>query len=93
MINRFSSRRQPLDGKIRVVCNSEIDQRDASTAKAGVAGYQDGRKTCFMGSANESITAWRLNYELVWEDDSREAVQWVQEEFDVLWSHPRMRFR
>lgn len=71
MINRFSSRRQPLDasfiknklkgaisydriagffrssllevageqlesldGKIRVVCNSEIDQRDVSTAKA-----------------------------------------------------------
>jgi hypothetical protein len=179
MINRFSSRHQPLDasfikdklkgavsydriagffrssllevageqletldGKIRVVCNSEIDQRDVSTAKAaqhalrkswcvgepeklgeaskdrfsrlfdllasgkmevrvlpdktfglihgkaGVISYQGGRKTCFMGSANESLTAWKLNYELVWEDDSEEAVQWVQEEFESLWNHP-----
>ncbi len=133
---------EALNGKIRVVCNSEIDQRDVSTAKAaqqamrkswcagkpeklgeaskdrfsrlfdllrsgkmevrvlpdktfglihgkaGVIGYQGGRKTCFMGSANESITAWKLNYELVWEDDSDEAVQWVQEEFETLWHHP-----
>jgi hypothetical protein len=133
---------EALDGKIRVVCNSEIDPRDVSTAKAaqqalrkswcagepeklgkeskdrfsrlfnllisgkmevrvlpdktfglihgkaGVIGYRDGRKTCFMGSANESLTAWKLNYELVWEDDSKEAVSWVQEEFDTLWGHP-----
>jgi superfamily II DNA or RNA helicase len=56
--------------------------------KAGVIGYQDGRKTCFMGSANESLTAWKLNYELVWEDDSEEAVCWVREEFESLWNHP-----
>ncbi|TKB23504.1 helicase SNF2 [Desulfopila sp. IMCC35006] len=133
---------EALDGKIRVVCNSEIDQRDVSTAKAaqhalrkswcagepeklgrksrdrfsrlfyllvtgklevrilpdavfglihgkaGVIGYKNGRKTCFMGSANESLTAWKLNYELVWEDDSEAAVQWVQEEFESLWNHP-----
>ena len=133
---------ESLDGKIRIICNSEIDQRDVSTAKAaqhalrkswcagepeklgkaskdrfsrlfdllvtgklevrvlpdrtfglihgkaGVIGYRDGRKTCFMGSANESLTAWKLNYELVWEDDSEEAVQWVQEEFESLWNHP-----
>jgi len=133
---------ESLDGKIRVVCNSDIDQRDVSTAKAaqhalrkswcagepeklgrgskdrfarlfdllisgkmevrvlsdktfglihgkaGVIGYQDGRKTCFMGSANESLTAWKLNYELVWEDDSEEAVCWVREEFESLWNHP-----
>ena len=179
MINRFSSRRQPLspsfikeklkgavsydriagffrssllevageqletmDGKIRVVCNSDIDQRDVSTAKAaqlamrkswcagkpetlgegskerfarlydllaskklevrvlpddtfglihgkaGVIHYRDGRKTCFMGSVNESLSAWKLNYELVWEDDSAEGVVWIQEEFDALWFHP-----
>lgn len=41
-----------------------------------------------MGSANESLTAWKLNYELVWEDDSEEAVQWVQAEFESLWNHP-----
>ena len=47
----------------------------------------DGSKTAFMGSANESFSAWRLNYELVWEDSSAEAVTWVQEEFDALWTH------
>lgn len=57
--------------------------------KAGVITFADGAKTSFMGSANESKSAWRLNYELVWEDDSLEAVNWVQEEFDALWSHPQ----
>src|SRR5699024_3159392 len=28
---------------------------------------------------------WNLNYELMWEDESNEAVKWVQEEFDSLW--------
>lgn len=56
--------------------------------KAGVITYQDGRKTSFMGSANESKSAWALNYELVWEDESAEAVTWVQTEFDALWNDP-----
>ena len=45
--------------------------------KAGVITLPDGRQTSFLGSANESLTAWRLNYELLWEDDSYDAVQWV----------------
>ena len=45
-------------------------------------------KTCFMGSFNETYDAWKLHYELVWEDDTPEAVQWVQEEFDALWHSP-----
>ena len=57
--------------------------------KAGVITLADGSKTSFMGSANESKSAWRLNYELVWEDTSPEAVVWVQEEFDTLWGHPQ----
>ena len=57
--------------------------------KAGVITKADGRKTSFMGSANESKNGWELNYELVWEDDSDEAVNWVQEEFDALWSSPQ----
>ena len=131
-----------LDGKIRVVCNSDMDVRDVETAKAaqqglrrswcagepeklpasaqvrfqrlydllasgkmavkvlpdqafglihgkaGIIRYRDGRKTCFMGSTNESLSAWKLNYELVWEDDSEQAVRWVEEEFDALWFHP-----
>ena len=56
--------------------------------KAGVITRSDGRRTSFLGSANESASAFRLNYELVWEDDAPEAVVWVQEEFDALWSSP-----
>ena len=54
--------------------------------KAGVVTFGDGRRTSFLGSANETGTAFRLNYEIIWEDDSPEAVAWVQEEFDALWS-------
>ena len=56
--------------------------------KAGVITLPDGSRTSFLGSANESKTAFRLNYELVWEDDSAEAVAWVQAEFDALWQSP-----
>jgi superfamily II DNA or RNA helicase len=55
--------------------------------KAGVITLADGAKTAFMGSANESRSGWCLNYELVWEDSSADAVNWVQEEFDALWNH------
>ncbi|MBX3108932.1 MAG: hypothetical protein KF743_07110 [Fimbriimonadaceae bacterium] len=53
--------------------------------KAGVITRADGTQTCFLGSINESKTAWTLNYELAWMDDSPEGVAWVQEEFDALW--------
>lgn len=56
--------------------------------KAGVITLRDGSKTCFVGSANESKSAWQMNYELLWEDSSSEAIAWVQEEFDALWSSP-----
>lgn len=56
--------------------------------KAGVITRADGHTTSFIGSTNESLTAWQTNYELLWEDDSPAAVQWVQEEFDYLWNHP-----
>src|SRR6185369_3725814 len=55
--------------------------------KAGVITLTDGSKTSFLGSVNESKSGWSLNYELLWEDSSPEAVEWVQEEFDALWSH------
>lgn len=57
--------------------------------KAGVLRYADGRATAFMGSVNESLSAWKLNYELLWEDDSPEGVAWVQAEFDALWNDAR----
>ena len=56
--------------------------------KAGVVTLADGRRTSFLGSANETGAAFRLNYELIWEDDSPDSVAWVQEEFDALWSSP-----
>ncbi|HHV75149.1 MAG TPA: DEAD/DEAH box helicase family protein [Thermoanaerobacterium sp.] len=56
--------------------------------KAGVITLKDGNKTSFIGSANETYSGWKLNYELIWEDDSPEAVKWVQEEFDYFWNSP-----
>ncbi len=56
--------------------------------KAGVITLADGSQTCFLGSTNESKSAWQMNYELLWEDASPEAVAWVQEEFDALWGSP-----
>jgi len=56
--------------------------------KAGVITYADGTRTSFLGSANETWSGWSLNYELVWEDDSYDACDWVQSEFDRLWLHP-----
>ena len=57
--------------------------------KAGVVRRADGTATAFLGSVNESASAWRLNYELLWEDDAPDTVAWVQEEFDALWNDHR----
>jgi superfamily II DNA or RNA helicase len=56
--------------------------------KAGVITLASGCKTSFIGSVNETRPAWQTNYELLWEDDSEDAVAWVQAEFDALWQHP-----
>lgn len=56
--------------------------------KAGVITLEDGERTSFLGSANETYNGWKLNYELIWEDDSAESIAWVQEEFDALWNDP-----
>ncbi len=53
--------------------------------KAGVIEDRDGRKTCFLGSINETKSAFAENYEILWEDPSTEAVDWIEEEFDALW--------
>ena len=57
--------------------------------KAGVVRRADGSATAFLGSVNESSTAWKTNYELLWEDDDPVTIAWVQEEFDALWNDPR----
>ncbi len=53
--------------------------------KAGVIEAADGSKTCFLGSINESKSAFAENYEILWEDTSPEGVAWVEEEFEALW--------
>ncbi|HRY33035.1 MAG TPA: phospholipase D-like domain-containing protein [Bacteroidales bacterium] len=58
--------------------------------KIGVVTGSDGKKMAFIGSTNETYAAWRMNYEVVWEDDSPEAVEWAQSEFDALWQHPHV---
>ncbi len=57
--------------------------------KAGVVRRADGSAIAFMGSVNESLSAWKLNYELLWEDNDPETIAWVQAEFDALWNDPR----
>jgi superfamily II DNA or RNA helicase len=56
--------------------------------KAGVITLGSGGKTAFLGSVNETRSAWEFNYELLWEDDSDEAVSWVEAEFNTLWESP-----
>jgi hypothetical protein len=130
-------------GKVRMICNSDIDPKDMETAaaaqaamrrswcsghpedappaalpryralyealtsgklevrvlpdgafglihgKAGVVRRTDGSATAFLGSVNESSSAWKMNYELLWEDDDPATIAWVQEEFDSLWNDSR----
>jgi hypothetical protein len=53
--------------------------------KAGVVEIADGSKICFLGSINETKSAFAQNYEILWADSSAEGVVWVEEEFDALW--------
>jgi hypothetical protein len=132
-----------VTGKVRIICNSDLDPRDLETAaaaqaglwrswcsgrpeeappvalpryhalytaltsgklevkvlpdtafglihgKAGVVRRSDGSATAFLGSVNESSSAWKMNYELLWEDDDPATIAWVQEEFDALWNDYR----
>lgn len=57
--------------------------------KAGVVRRADGAATAFLGSVNESASAWKVNYELLWEDSDPETIAWVQEEFEALWNDAR----
>jgi superfamily II DNA or RNA helicase len=53
--------------------------------KAGSIHYKDGTRRSFIGSVNESKSAFRDNYELVWVDDDTESAEWIEEEFRALW--------
>ncbi len=54
--------------------------------KAGVIETADGGKIAFLGSINETKSAFADNYEILWEDSSAAGVDWVEEEFRILWA-------
>ena len=68
--------------KIRVVPKDRVFIH----GKAGVIDQADGTTTCFLGSINETKSAFAQNYEILWEDPSPEGVAWVDEEFAALWA-------
>ncbi|PDZ44410.1 phospholipase D-like domain-containing anti-phage protein [Bacillus wiedmannii] len=54
--------------------------------KAGSIYYPDGSRKSFIGSVNESKSAFSHNYELIWQDDDDESADWVEKEFWALWN-------
>jgi len=67
--------------EVRVVPKNDVFVH----GKAGVIEKADGGKTSFLGSINETKSAYSNNYEILWEDTSPEGVTWVEEEFEALW--------
>lgn len=55
--------------------------------KAGVITYANGSRTSFLGSINETKSAFTTNYEMVWEDTDATSADWVQEEFNFFWNN------
>lgn len=53
--------------------------------KAGVITQADGRRYSFVGSVNDSASALRHAYEILWGDDDPAAADWVQAEFEHFW--------
>ena len=53
--------------------------------KAGVIYYPQSTRKSFIGSVNESKSAFRDNYELVWLDDEEDSADWIENEFWALW--------
>lgn len=53
--------------------------------KAGIIERADGRKLGFIGSMNETSSGWQRHYEILWEDDSPEGIEWLEAEFQFLW--------
>ena len=54
--------------------------------KAGVIEHADGRVYSFAGSVNDSATALRHAYEILWGDEDKGAAAWVREEFEYFWA-------
>jgi superfamily II DNA or RNA helicase len=54
--------------------------------KAGLIEHADGRVYSFVGSINDSASALRHAYEILWGDDDADAAKWVREEFEHFWA-------
>lgn len=54
--------------------------------KAGMIEHADGRVYAFAGSVNNSATALRHAYEILWGDEDDGAAAWVREEFEHFWA-------
>ncbi|RWK94987.1 MAG: helicase SNF2 [Mesorhizobium sp.] len=54
--------------------------------KAGVIEHADGRAYSFVGSVNDSASAFRHAYEILWGDDDAAAAAWVRDEFEHFWA-------
>ena len=68
--------------EIRVVAR---DNAPFLHGKAGVITRPDESTSSFIGSINETMNGWQHSYEMIWEDRSPEAADWVREEFAWLW--------
>ena len=68
--------------EIRVVSR---DNAPFLHGKAGVITRPDGSTSSFIGSINETANGWAQSYEMIWEDPSAEAAEWVRSEFEWLW--------
>jgi superfamily II DNA or RNA helicase len=68
--------------EIRVVSR---DNAPFLHGKAGVITRPDGSTSSFIGSINETVNGWQHSYEMIWEDRSPEAADWVRDEFAWLW--------
>ena len=54
--------------------------------KAGIIEHTDGRTYAFVGSVNDSVSAFRHAYEILWGDNDAGAADWVRQEFEHFWS-------
>jgi PLD-like domain len=69
--------------KVRVVPR---DGESVFVHGKGVIEHADGRVFSFVGSLNDSASALRHAYEILWGDEDEAAASWVREEFEHFWS-------
>lgn len=78
---RLNALLQQGNVEIRVVPKHEMFLH----GKAGSIRYPDGKRLSFIGSVNESKSAFTTNYELLWQDDDHTSADWVEQELYALW--------